>query len=447
MSVTAGVSSALGAAGDETHDKASYTRYCHDVVFRETPYADIRCASETRRDTIGAAKHFQLDYDGHGRLTEIRHVQNGELRAYSDRFVRAPRTKIAYEGKLERRIYFNEYGSRTLVSGDVYETRITLDDNGNRLALKFYGLDGAPVENDFAIASYAWTTANDGDITEHRYRLDGTVQRNRPGFGYFVTRFHYNARGLLRRMVNLGADGAEETPDDAGIVATQLGYDQNGRFTQWLNLGVDDKPRRGMSAIAEIRYQPSPFSGEQIAWFFDADGSPQTTRWGAHIVSYEFDEFGNETQRAFSGVDGEPVNAGNGVGKIVSEWTQDGAYRVARTYFDKAGAPVGVGDARIHTYRTAFDDAGRPVRTTSFNLANAVTVDPGTGFATVENIFDDAGRLVERRYLDAEGALTDHAEWGVARFVSEYADNGELISSTAYKKSGEVARPMWNPQH
>ena len=427
--------------------EVAYTEVCRDVAFRETPYADIKCAGKTDVAGVGAAKHFVLDYDNAGRLIEVRHVQGDILRAYSDRFVRAPRTKISYDGDIETRIYFNEFGHRTVVSGDVYETQIKHAENGDRLKLEFFDIHGNPTENDFAIASYEWTTKPKGDVVETRRRLDGSIQRNRPGFGYLITKFSYDARGMLRRMTNLGEAGTAVTADDAGIVATQIGYDQNGRFTQWLNLDANGSPKRGLSAIAEIQYKPSPFRGEQVATFVDADGSPQTTRWGAHIVDYEFDEFGNETLRRFFDVDGAPVNAANGVGRIVSRWSRDGAHRVSRAYFNKDGEPTGVTEAAIHAYITELDNNDRPVRTRSVNTDGDVVVDPNTGFAKDETLFDKRGRIIERRFLDADDNLADHATWGVARFEYGYNANNELTSVRSFTKEGVESKPIWNPAH
>lgn len=445
-SLAAGVLLSMSASQDAAA-KPHHTDYCFDVVFRETPYADIACASHTRAEYIGEAKHFELDYDDAGRLIEVRYVQKNNLRNYAGRFVRAPKTRISFKDGAETRIYFNEYGHRTVVSGDVYETRIDLAPNGDRRSLTFFDVDGAPTENDFAIAKYSWVTEPDGDVIEKRYRLDGSLQRNRPGFGYFVTRFSYDARGLLRRMTNLGEAGETATEDDAGIVATQIQYDRNNRFTRWTNLAHDDAPKRGMSGIAEIRYEPSRFAGEQIAYFIDADGSPQKTRWGAHIVDYEFDDYGNETLRRFLGVNNDPINANNGVGRIVSQWTEDGAYLKSRFYFDKDGAPAGVSDANIHERRTEFDTAGRPSKSVFYSLSGDIVIDPDLGYAVEETIFDDEGHVIELRFLDPDGALSNHAVWGVARFTYEYDKDDALRSIQSYTAASDATAPTWNPRH
>ena len=52
------------------------TEYCTGMVFRETPYADIRCTRRLSKSQLASIKHFQLDYDALGRLIEVRYNQN-----------------------------------------------------------------------------------------------------------------------------------------------------------------------------------------------------------------------------------------------------------------------------------------------------------------------------------------------------------------------------------
>ncbi|WP_417463422.1 hypothetical protein [Kordiimonas sp.] len=426
---------------------AEYTEYCAGIVFRETPFADIRCARALSRDAVGETKHFELDYDADGRLLEVRHSQTGELRAFSDRFVRAPRVTIQYQNDQEIRQFYNEWGHRTLVSGDVYEARFDLDEKGRRTGLVFYGLDGKPLDNDFGISRYEWGVREDGEVIERRYNTAGELVRNRPGFGYMVTRFAYDARGLLTRMYNLGESGETLTADEAGIAMTEISYNRHGQFSGWLNLDMEGKARRGMSDIAEIVYEPSQYSSEQVAIFNDADGSPQTTGWGAHKVVYEFDHYGNATARFLYGVDGMPVNTNTGVGQIKSTWSERGAYLLKDQYFDKDGNPAASGYSGVHSIVTSLGSNGRPQTITYQDLNGNPTVHKGEGYATEQFEFDGEGRLISRRFMDTNGSLVDHGTWGVARFEYEHAADGGLVSVRSYTAAGEEKLAAWNPAH
>lgn len=426
---------------------AMNTIACASLSFRETPYADFRCGGVLPQEAIGHSKHFELDIDDQGRIAEVRFQQGDELRAYADRFVRAPRISISHDGNREVRRFYNEWNHRTLVSGDVYEARFELDERGRRKSLAFHGLDGDVVNNDFGIARYEWRTREDGEVIEHRYNTEGELVRNRPGFGYMVTRFAYDANGLLTRMYNLGTKGEALTPDDAGVAMTQIAYDRLGRFTQWLNLGVDGRPRRGMSAIAEIRYVPSAFYSEQVADFIDADGTPQTTQWGAHRVVYEFDPFGNATSRSHYGTDGEPVNSTSGIGIIRSEWSPGGAYLLSNAYYDKHGNPVESAGSGVHAVKTDLDALGRPVSTTFTDLSGLPVVHRGAGYSTEMLEYDGEGRLVSRRFLMPDGSLVNHRTLGIARFEYEYFDDDSLKSAASFSASGQRLSATWNPAH
>lgn len=285
--------------------------FASNIVFRETPYSDIKGANEISKDESKSINHFELTYDNNDRLTEIKYVLNGRLKPYYDRFVRAPQIKIEYNGDQEIRTFYNEHGHRTLVSGDVYEVRIKLSKKGERESLEFYDVKGNAIENDFGIAKYTWIIKDNSTVIEHRFDEEGNLTRNRPGFGYIITEFKFRSDVFLDKMTNLGIEGVRPTPDEAGVVSTQIGYDENGQFIQWLNLDGEGKPIKGMSQIAEIRYTPSSFIDSDAA-FIDENGNPQTTVWGAHLVKYSFDACIPDVFRAFY----NPIIYGDGMGSI-----------------------------------------------------------------------------------------------------------------------------------
>ncbi|RDY57744.1 hypothetical protein [Flagellimonas nanhaiensis] len=421
--------------------------YYAGIAFRETPYANILGTRPLPKEKAEKVNHFQFDYDKEGKLVRVRHLLNGKIKPFSDRFVRGSHIEITYQGNQEIRTFYNEHGQRCVVSGDVYKSIFTTDDNGDRTSLKFYGVDGNPIENDFRIASYEWKTNLDGTVVEKRFDIDGNIQRNRPGFGYYITKFTYDHRGLLRLMTNLGKEGKEITPDDAGIAHTKIGYDNNAFFVQWLNLDKNGKPKRGMSNIAEIKYTPAPLYEHESATFVDADGKPQTTNWGAHIVKYTFDNYGNATSRSFYGIDGKPVNANNGVGLIKTTYTADGMHQVNRAYFTMNNVPTHINGTEIHEVRTDFNTNNKPVSRSFYNLSDSMVNDSSLGYATEKWIYDSQGRLIERQFLDIQGKMADHSTWGIARMVYTYLNDTELKSVDYYKANGSKDQAVWNPRH
>ncbi len=429
------------------NDPIYRSEYFAGIAFRETPYADIigtRPLSEFQKKGVN---HFQFDYDKKGRLIMIRYLLNGKLKPFSNRFVRAPKVKIKYQGNNEIRTFFNEHGHRTVVSGDVYEVRIERERNGDRKSLKFYDVNGKHIENDFRIATYNWMTNIDGTVIEKRYDINNKIQRNRPGFGYYVTKFTYDHKGLLRLMTNLGKDGVNVQTDDAGIAHTKIGYDSNASFVQWLNLDISYASKRGMSNIAEIRYRPAPLYEHSSATFIDADGKPQATNWGAHIVKYTFDNYGNATTRRFLNTEKQPTNAANGVGLIKTSYSKDGRYEAIRNYYNKEGKPVEINGTQLHEVKTDFDSNNHPIKRSFYNLERKVVVDSSVGYAIEKWVYDNKGRLIERQFLNTEGELVNHATWQVARMVYDYKSADELSSVTYFNAADTKTNAIWNPIH
>lgn len=427
--------------------EAYLTQWCSGIVFRETPYSDIRCANPLSKKDAEHIKHFQLDFDRQNRLIEVRYQLGERLVAFSDRFIRAPKTQIRYRDNLEIRHYFDEHGLPTLVSGEVFRSVFTRNSQGRRESLAFYGLDGKAVENDFGIAAYRWQTLPDGQVVETRSNRAGEIVRNRPGFGYMVTRFAFDSDGLLTRMLNLGADGKTLTADAAGVAMTQIGYTREAMFRQWLNLDTNGKPRKGMSDIAEIRYQPSSFRGEQEAWFFDANGEPQETRWGVHRVSYAFDQHGNAIVTKYYDSQGNRTVSNSGIAEILSNWSPDGLTKVREAYFGYDHKKVVSSTSGVHAQVTEIDEKSRPMRHYFVDTAENRVVHQGLGYAQELRRYDAQGGLSERQFLDVQGVPATHQIWGVQRIVYRRGHQGMLLAVNAYDHNDQEVQIRWNPDH
>lgn len=422
------------------------TKYAMSIVFRETPYSDIKGANYVTKSEANNVKHFEFDYDEQGRLIESRYVLNDELITFNDRFVRAPKIKISYQDSLEIRTFYNEYGHRTLVSGDVYETRITLNDKGERKSLTFYDLNGKPIENDFGIASYKWQIAPNGDLIESRYNLKDELVRNRPEFQYMITRFSFDENDMLTEMTNLGIDGKQPTPDDSGVITTKIKYDDKGRFIEWANFDMDGNPIKGMTNLAKIIYKPSAYFSEEVAIFIDENDKPQNSNWGVHKIIYQFDAYGNQLGRVLKDTLDQPTNSRSGLGILKSTYTSDGKHLVSSNYFDKDEKPIGFGENQVHQLRVEFDDQKRPVRSSFYDL-NGEIANGWSGYATEELHFDENGRLTVRQYLDSKGNLVNNQDFDIARFVYEYTNDVELQSVKSYDAQGKEIKPQWDPDH
>jgi hypothetical protein len=115
--------------------------------------------------------------------------------------------KITYEYKDNKQIkrYFNK-DNEQIESGGVFTSEYSLDEKGIRTGLKFYGKDGAPVENRNKIHSWTWSILPDGMVREQRYNLANVEVVMNPNCPFFELRFSYNDKGYVTRMANYMGD-------------------------------------------------------------------------------------------------------------------------------------------------------------------------------------------------------------------------------------------------
>ena len=178
--------------------------YYRNLQFSETPYDIEKGIHPLTSDEATAINSYKFTYDNSGRLLSVEFVRNNILLAYSSMGGAA---KIVYEYKDNKQIkhYFNK-DNEPIESSGVFAAEYTLDSNGNRTGLKFFGKDGSPVENRNKIHSWTWSILSDGMVRELRYNLANEETIMNPFCPFYELRFSYNDHGYTTRMANYKAD-------------------------------------------------------------------------------------------------------------------------------------------------------------------------------------------------------------------------------------------------
>lgn len=182
----------------------SGVEYYRNLQFSETPY-DIEKGTHRIKDSEAKnVNSYKFTYDNDGKLLSVEFVRNDVLLGYSSMGGNA---KIVYEYKNDKQIkhFYNKDNERVESSG-VYTAEYTLNEKGIRTGLKFYGKDGAPVENRNKIHNYVWTVLDDGMVRELRYNLANEETVMNPNCPFYELRFSYNDKGYLTRMANFMGD-------------------------------------------------------------------------------------------------------------------------------------------------------------------------------------------------------------------------------------------------
>jgi len=187
-----------------TRNKAhSGVEYYRNLQFSETPYDTEKGTHPVSKDDAKNINSYKFSYDESGRLLTVEFVRNDVLLGYSSMGA----AKITYEYKENKQIrhYFDKDNQPIEPSG-VFTAEYTLDQNGNRIGLKFFDKAGTPIENRNKIHSWVWSILPDGMVREQRYNLANEETIMNPFCPFYELRFSYNEKGYVTRMANYMGD-------------------------------------------------------------------------------------------------------------------------------------------------------------------------------------------------------------------------------------------------
>ncbi|WP_100642389.1 hypothetical protein [Alteromonas facilis] len=286
------------------HNETSYFRH---IMFRETPYAPYRGIYPLDESTPPNAAHYQFKQDRQGRITQITYQQKDALirgNEVWDSFIWfAPRVDIAYEGNTETHTYYDSDGNRIAAHGNVYTAIYELNNNNQRVALRFYDQQGNASESEWNIHRYEWRHAN-GKVYEKRLNLNDEQQPLRPVFTFYEVELEYDRDGKLVFVRNLGLTG-EPTNNESGAGIDRITYDHNGNFSRWQVYDKDGKPVEGNRPMVHLGEHLYDANGNKVGMRgFDRYGKQITFSWGIYEHVRAFNQYGNMVEHAMYNADG-----------------------------------------------------------------------------------------------------------------------------------------------
>ena len=260
------------ATPKKLHTGVEYYRY---LQFSVTPYDIEKGAHQLTADEAKTINSYKFTYDNKGALLSVEFVRNNLLLGYSS--MGGP-AKISYEYSYNKQIkhYFNMY-NEPMESVGVFTAEYTLDTEGNRTGLKFFGKYGAPVENRNRIHSWKWSILPDGMVRELRYNLANEETVINPFCPFYELRFSYNDNGYVTQMANYRADTLYNcTAENCGDVG-----------------------------VAYFTFTPNEYGDIEIFSVYNAIGQMSNLYWGWSKRINTFDENGNILETTFLDQDNE----------------------------------------------------------------------------------------------------------------------------------------------
>jgi serine/threonine protein kinase len=340
---------------------------------------------------------------------------------------------------LDERLF--DTSQRPLVGkGGFASTRATFDERGHELERRYFGPDDALVVPYGKVWAHAVSRFDDaGHEVERSYfgRDDKPVLVD--GASRWTAEYQHGRATDTRYFGPNGApiEGALGCPR---VLRT---FDRRGHLLEVAARDSFDKPALTFDGWASYRSTFDDAGNETERAYFGLDRRLVETRLGFARTISRFDDAGRMKERAWFGADEKPV-AVDGVARWVAELDEWGHELSKRWFLADGRAAMKEGFARrTHTY----DRHGREIEIAYYDAdgrLSAVGTDSGGiavgrgGWAMRRTAYDDDGRRTRVVYFGADGvALVTDA--GFAQVDTRYDEQGREVEERFFDRSGALA--------
>ncbi|GEM_PF-3729409 len=363
------VTAHVGIATSQSIDiKGECYRY---MVFRGSPFAELRGRYPVRVESIGHGRHFRFYRDENGLVTRIEHWINNKMSEGGyNRFgalASAAVLEIERVDSLEIRNYLDASGNPMENFWGVAVEQIVRDDQGYKKSLSYYNTEGDRIEDSRGVWETSWQVSNNGmTVIEERWNKDGEAKRFNNFLDFGRVLMEFDEDGLRVACWNI---------DENGTIRHSPKRKVAGVITSWNKSTLDEK---------SIHWVDVDRQQKDLSLFEVAKGN-----YGFSREHYEHDLNGNIT--ALTKYDTQE--------NLVAPPVRDYAY--FRRIFDNYGFII---DQRY------FDTDGLPTENTN-------------GVAREEYIRNELGNPKEFRRYNLDGHLTNGTKDGYASIKTYYKKN------------------------
>ena len=326
-------------SGEKKKEVKSGVEYYRGLQFSETPYdleRGVHPLTEAEAKTIN---NYKFTYDDSGRLLSVEFNRNNLLLGYSSMGA----AKITYEYNNNKQIkrWFSK-DNEQVESAGVFSAEYTLDEKGIRTGLRFFGKDGAPVENRNKIHSWVWSILPDGMVREQRYNLASEEVVMNPFCPFYELRFSYNDKGYVTRMANYMGDTLYNcTAENCGDIG-----------------------------VSYFSFTPNEYGDNLKFEVFNVIGQMSNLYWGWSKFERKVDENGYVLETAY--------------------FDQDNEY---------------LGGKNVPVIQNVYDRHGAVVETKNMDKDRNIINDPNNGVAVTEYKYDETGNRTETLRYDKDRVL------------------------------------------
>lgn len=420
----------LESAGASEAGAGTKVAYYSQLVFRETPFADLRGAYPISHEGAKSYKHYRFVYDQNDRVIEVSFRHGNEIHDLNisrTALLFTPVIRIEYREKKEIRTFYDPF-MNPMTSNGSFREEFDLDDDGNRVALQFFDFNDQTIENDWGISRYEWSIDARGSVTENRHNLKREPVEIRPHFPFFCLKLHYDQRGLLTMMENYGRNCEQLTNNELNAAQDRLQYNAQGGFYAWNVYNADEERAVGNGPAVARGVIVRDSRGHSIGEYYeDTHGQIMTSSYGWTNTKASFDAHGNMIKRSNFKANEQPaINANFGYHGYAAEFDHQGVNRQLLYYLDINGQAAIHKFRGYHSVQTEHDEVGNQL-SISFRDKNGELVNRlDNCVAVIRYAYDSRHRRVSTKYYDASHKVTQSCteKWHETNYY--YYENGPL---------------------
>ena len=351
-------------------------------------------------------------YDAYGNNSEVYFYDENEEPCYSKDKIAV--MKREYEnGSMTSEKYFDTKGEAMLDDGKYHEIRYTYDELGYMKTQSFHKIDGSltnggTAEN-YALAEYEYDRYGNCILWKY-YDLNMEFSTN---YTYSSIEAKYDSRG------NLIYQRYETSPHKTlGYYIYEAKYDRNDNRTEEYYCDKEGNPIYG---LYKKTFEYDDKNRNTGTGYYYSDGSYKTEDYGFDIygnsiwgeqkiydeagkvlyeknISLKYDEFGNNTEYAYTDGRGNLTVGEEGWALKKREYSPEG-YVFAEEYYGINREPV-LCDNVYFRLECKYDHAGNTIEARSYGV-DGTPLSSETGLAAcVYTEYDAVGRILYKKWLD-----------------------------------------------
>ena len=418
------------SSGASTPGPGVRVAYFAHMPFRETPFADLRGIYPISAEQSATHKHYRFVYDALNRPVEVSFRLGDELQNLNvsrNALTFVPVTRIRYENGKEIRTFFDRFMNPTLANG-VFREEYKIDNDGNRISLRFFDVGDNPIESNWGIHAYDWSVDKRGTVTETRAGIDGEPVSIRPHFPFYCLKLHYDQRGLLALMENYGKSCERLTLNNMNAAQDKLQYNSSGGIYAWNVYDAQEERSVGNGPMVARGIMERDELGHTVREYYeDIDGEIMTNAYGWTNTLARYDTFGNMVARFNHDAEGEKTNnALLAYSGYVIDYDATGMRRISLAYENADGSPATHLSRGYHSVKTDYDSHGNRIRSRFEDAAGNPVNRKDYCAAVFEYSYDSKNRQTSVRLFDENMKPARHCDEGWHETAYHYHPRGPL---------------------